>query len=208
MHVTVEPDAFLLLLPSPIQPYARSSYYQAQRIHLTSSSSSVILLDWFTAGRTRANDSDKVEEWDFERYSSLNEVVLDANVIMREKTVLENQSPKSEVNGRSRTIQPDMLADRMNPYQTYATILIYGPHFRSLLDALSALSQDPNQRQFQTQQPNGVLLWSFSLVEKERGGVLRLAGMETEVLAEFIRGVLERGKVDESVGRAMWERIW
>lgn len=259
-HIRVGEDAFLLLLPNAVQPYASSSYHQAQRVSLTGKGSSVILLDWFTAGRSlsvqKTTASGVVgcgrtkEEWEFERYSSLNEVVLDGEVIMRERMVLENDQVDNAIPGSAPTStsasassastsssspvsteaipSKPTLADRMRPYQTYATILIYGPHFHALLAALQDLSQDPNMTQFQAQKPNGTLLWSFSLVGKSKsqlagagrtsedkggglegqGGVLRVAGGETEVVAEFIRGVLERGDVERLVGKGLWERIW
>ena len=231
-HIRVNEDGFLLLLPNAVQPYAASSYHQAQRVSLEGKRSSVVLLDWFTAGRslsvqktnTPAMTSGIVatgrtkEEWEFDRYSSLNEVVLDGEAIMRERTVLANDP------GRSSTTTTPTLADRMRPYQTYATMLIYGPHFDTLLRALNDLAQDPSQTQFQAQRPNGTLLWSFSLVgrastsrdqqhqhqghQQRQGGVLRVAGAETEVVGEFIRGVLERGDVEKLVGKGLWERIW
>jgi urease accessory protein len=225
-HIRVGADGFLLLLPNAVQPYASSSYHQAQRVSLEGNGSSAVLLDWFTAGRslsiTKASTNGIVgcgktkEEWEFERYSSLNEVVLDGEVIMRERTVLENETIATTSTTRMASIPTPTLADRMRPYQTYATMLIYGPHFHSLLKALEALSQDSSQTQFQAQRPNGILLWSFSLVGKpaskngdgQRGGVLRVAGAETEVVGEFIRGVLERGDVESLVGRGLWERIW
>jgi urease accessory protein len=141
---------------------------------------------------------------------------------MRERTVLDNGNGNETVPSTATTtadkgtIPIPTLADRMRPYQTYATMLIYGPHFQTLLKALQTLSQDPSQTQFQAQRPNGTLLWSFSLVGKsasrsgdaQQGGVLRVAGAETEVVGEFIRGVLERGDVERLVGKGLWERIW
>ncbi|KAG7528233.1 hypothetical protein FFLO_06322 [Filobasidium floriforme] len=231
-HIRVEQDGYLLLLPNAVQPYASSSYHQAQRVTLQGHGSSVVLLDWFTSGRSLSVSKTSTrgivgcgktkEEWEFERYSSLNEVVLDGEVIMRERTVLDNDNgdetiPSTETPTAAKgTIPIPTLADRMRPYQTYATMLIYGPHFQTLLKALQTLSQDPSQTQFQAQRPNGTLLWSFSLVGKsasrsgdaQQGGVLRVAGVETEVVGEFIRGVLERGGVERLVGKGLWERIW
>ena len=212
-HITVQPHAFLLLLPCAVQPYASSSYHQAQRVHLVDSTASVILLDWFTAGRS--SRAEKSEEWEFERYSSLNEVVLGDKVIMRERTVLENPTHSKTTStppfssGSHKTAQPtSSLAARMHPYKTYATLLISGPHFHPLLQTLQSLSQHPSQTIFQSSQPNPLLIYSYSPLEKGQVGVLRVAGGETEVVGEFIRGVLERGEVDGLVGKGLWERIW
>jgi urease accessory protein len=217
MHITVQPNAFLLLLPCAVQPYASSSYHQAQRVHLVDPTASVILLDWFTAGRS--SRAEKSEEWEFERYSSLNEVVLGDKVIMRERTVLENPADmKATVSSTGPSTTPPgslssaqsstSLAARMHPYKTYATLLISGPHFHPLLQTLQSLSQHPSQTIFQSSQPNPLLIYSYSPLEKGRAGVLRVAGGETEVVGEFIRGVLERGEVDGLVGKGLWERIW
>lgn len=211
-HITVQPNAFLLLLPCAVQPYASSSYHQAQRVHLVDRTASVILLDWFTSGRS-GRTGDKSEEWDFERYSSLNEVVLGGKVIMRERTVLENDNKKenhdlSDPPSPSSHASSPSLASRMHPYKTYATLLITGPYFLPLLRALQSLSTHPSQTAFQSPHPNPQLLYSYSPLEDGHAGILRVAGAGTEGVGEFVRGVLERGDVDGLVGKGLWERVW
>lgn len=130
------------------------------------------------------------------------------------------------------------LSDRMHPYKAYATVLISGPHMVTLLDTLEHLRGHESQVQWQSRGVQGQLVWSFSRhgkvlttssvdepdfhtvstsqlptdpasdTGKQLSGVLRVAALETELVGDFVRAVLEQAKIDELVGKAVWERIW
>lgn len=40
------------------------------------------------------------------------------------------------------------------------------------------------------------------------GGIVRVAGMETEAVKRWIEGVLVKGEVRDLVGDALWSRIF
>ncbi|KAJ9123601.1 hypothetical protein QFC24_003817 [Naganishia onofrii] len=86
--VHLEPGSLLLLLPDPIQPFKSSSYIQSQRFvfpapssspsdHTDTAPANALILDWYTSGRniTQSSTSKYQEEWEFDVYSSMNEIV-------------------------------------------------------------------------------------------------------------------------------------
>lgn len=70
MHVHIEDDAGLCLLPDPVQPFEDSVYAQTQ-IFKASPRASLCLLDWVTQGRTARG-----EDWSFVKWMGRNEVWL------------------------------------------------------------------------------------------------------------------------------------
>ncbi|KAJ3278735.1 hypothetical protein HDU76_009761, partial [Blyttiomyces sp. JEL0837] len=65
IHATISKNALLCLLPDPVTPFSDSSYQQRQLITLESGESSLVMVDWFTAGRVSRG-----EVWDFKEYES------------------------------------------------------------------------------------------------------------------------------------------
>lgn len=158
--------------------------------------------------------------------------------IMREKvTLCANDTPRVEhkindppqdespMNGSQSTV--NALQSRMRPYQIYATLLIHGPLLQDLITYLSARANSPKETQFQAAKPVSVI-WSFSKIPKTaqpgpgqgsvgsasgrdeawQGGILRVAGMETEGVKRWIEDALVMGNVKELVGDALWQRIF
>ncbi|EIW73703.1 hypothetical protein TREMEDRAFT_67508 [Tremella mesenterica DSM 1558] len=202
LHVTLQPKSFLLLMPDSVAPFRNSKYSQTQRFLLPAdNSASLLLLDWVSSGRGQhRGDTGEMEIWTMESYASTNEVYLGDRLVMRERMVLNNP-PES-----LKSFQGDGMSDvarRLAPYNVYATILILGPHFESLLTHLAKLVHAT--RQFQAQKPEKVL-WSFNLVESG-AGVLRVAGEEVEDVRGWLRTVLGDGGVKELVGDGLWGRI-
>jgi len=73
IHYTVRENATLVLLPAPVTCFARSRYAQVQRFDLMSSAtSSLVLLDWFTSGRLAFYNERVPEFWQFYLYNSRN----------------------------------------------------------------------------------------------------------------------------------------
>ncbi|GHJ83914.1 hypothetical protein NliqN6_0316 [Naganishia liquefaciens] len=222
--VELASGSLLLLLPDPIQPFKSSSYIQSQRFVLPAPTNggpfaSILVLDWYTSGRNAGLGSNSrfQEEWEFALYASTNEIIHAGTAVplMREKTTLR---PSSDDDAQAQDSMPSLRA-RMRPYQIYATLLIHGPLLAPLLAHLSARTDDPAETQFQTARPAG-LVWSFSSVERTAevalgvggkaapGGVVRVAGMETEAVKQWIEGVLVKGQVRDLVGDALWSRIF
>ena len=131
IHYTVRENATLVLLPAPVTCFARSRYAQVQRFDLMSSAtSSLVLLDWFTSGRLAVDHERVPEFWHFYLYHSRNEVSIDGHVIARDRQHLAQELPET----LSETTD---LARRCEPYTCFANVLLYGPECTALCAALT-----------------------------------------------------------------------
>lgn len=207
LHVALQPDSVLLLMPDSVSPFKDSRYNQLQRFVLPDcGTASAIILDWLNSGRGQQQGfvgaTDEVEVWSMARYASTNEVLIGDKTIMRERMVLDNsltEASQPHSNG-SRSYMSRHLA----PYNVYATVLIIGPRFKNLLDHLRLEAE--KIQQFQRHRPQ-TLTWAFSPVEDGRGGVLRIAAVEVEDVRAWMREHLSTGGVKELVGDGLWPRV-
>lgn len=173
MHVTVRDQGIILLLVDPVTCFREASYIQHQVFRL-SSTASLVVLDWITAGRISRG-----EDWDFSRYQSINEVYVDGRRHVRDALCLEAaQDAPSSLPHRT-------LRDRLAPYRCYATVFLFGP---LVVDLAQNLVADQAQiSQLQLKKPPD-FLWSISAVEG--GWVIRAAAVETETVREWLREAL------------------
>ncbi len=189
-RMLVRPGATLVLLPDAVTCFERSRYSQVQRIDMQCKhTSSLLLLDWYTPGRTLyADDAGGAssssspggtassptlnvgEMWGFDRYRSRNEIRAGGEVIVRDSLLLE-QDPRS-ASASNGAAAPgagggagglSLLAQRMRPYGCYATVYLVGPDFQLLIDQLAADFHQVQQRMLRRALP---LLWSFSIIEE------------------------------------------
>ncbi|KAF9518243.1 hypothetical protein BS47DRAFT_1325545 [Hydnum rufescens UP504] len=210
----IRPNALLLLLPDPVTCFESSSYSQTQTFYLESVSSSAVILDWFTSGRMARG-----EEWDFERYRSVNEVWIAGRRIARDVMLLEQSSgsrhsPTSQLDTPPYIPLPSRsLADRLRPYACYATLFLFGPQTEKIIVSLSCAYDALSQMQIAQPDP---LIWSISrLTLKEdsakdsedslheqggrgNGAIVRVAGMLTELVRNWLRASL--GELEDVVG--------
>ena len=203
LHVTLKPDCLLLVMPDSVSPFRDSRYSQIQRFVLPPcGTGSALILDWVNSGRGQQQGfngaSDTAEIWSMARYASTNEVMLGDKTIMRERMILDN----SLLPGKSSDLSS--IARHLAPYNVYATVLIIGPKFESLLEYLRVMVD--GVQQFQLQRPQK-LTWAFSPVEGGKGGVVRVAGVEVEDVKIWLRAVLGNGGVRELVGDGLWPRV-
>lgn len=167
MNVTVDSDALFCLLPDPATCFRAAEYEQAQTFRLQRGASAVVL-DALTAGRVSRG-----EEWDFARYSSVNEVWLDGRRLARDALLLQADDR-----------QP--LKTRLTPYACYATVLLVGPLLQPTITTMQAEYAKISQMR-RTAPPDFV--WSLSAIE--HGAVLvRAAAGETEAVRRWLRGML------------------
>ncbi|KAJ7357237.1 UreD urease accessory protein-domain-containing protein [Mycena albidolilacea] len=186
MDFAVASSGSLFLLPDPVTCFAKASYNQIQTFRLAPDAS-LAVLDWVTSGR-----KSRGEEWVFSRYYSVNEIVVDGRRVAKDVMLLENEDEKEN----TRT-----LASRLEPYGCYATLLLYGPQVQGVV---SALTEEYGRIQvFKTNERPG-LLWSFSGFG-DGGGVVRIAGKETEEVRRWIGNALR--PLEMVVGREIFQRI-
>lgn len=189
-HVAAE--SILLLLPEPVTCFRHATYQQSQKFYLAEGSASAIILDWITSGRMSMG-----EEWAFSRYHSVNEVFVQGRRVAKDVVLLDD----TELNGGvpSRT-----LSERMRPYVCYAMLFLYGPH---LLSIITKVMESYNRiRVFKTSVPDG-LIWSASPIDSRKLGiVIRVAGIETEIVKEWLKEALVGLEV--LIGRDAYKRIF
>lgn len=216
MVATIDPSASILLLPDPVTCFASSSYSQTQTFHLPAMSSiggsSAIILDWFTSGRM-ARD----EEWAFERYRSCNEIWIGGRRVARDVMLLEQHAhttftspppPSAEFESNEQrpplALPPRTLRSRLAPYACYATLFLVGPLAAPIITSLSAQFAAIQQMQIAT--PDR-LLWALSPLRVptetptaggNQGAVVRVMGMETELVREWLKAALRPLK--DSIG--------
>lgn len=176
----VGPDALLVLAPDPLVCYENAIYHQHQRLHVERGGS-VVLLDWFTAGRVAFG-----ERWVFSRYASRNEIIVAERTIANDAMLLDPEDGP--------------LADiaRMGRYDCMATIMLMGDRLGPECDALVGhVQQMPIDA-------DGELIVAAS--RTPWGAMFRAAGRTTSVVAEevkrrlsFLRGLL---------GATPWDRKW
>ena len=190
-HVTracVEPNALLVFAPDPVQPFADSSYVQRQDFRL-STDASLVLVDWFTAGRVA-----RQEQWQFRRLHTRNSVYLEKN----------NGSLKSDevVFIDSVLLRADdgtiCSQHRTGRYQCFATLLFLGPLVSPMAEAIAA------EIAGQPVVPQAPLLTTASWLRD--GVVLRVAGAEVEKVAHELHRHL--ALVQTLLGDDPWSRKW
>lgn len=163
MRVRIQQNASIILLPAPVACFKDASYSQHQTFELQDpTTSSLLLLDWFTSGR-----QSRGENWQFERYRSRNEVIIDGRTIINDVLLLECEA----------------FGKRMAHFTCYCNLFICGQALTSLSEHFRQLSQDETQYQ---QAATKDLIWSYSELEKDRAAVVRCAGIETEIIKDWL----------------------
>ena len=212
-HAKLGRGSLLVFAPDPIQPFAGSSYQQRQEFHL-GPGASLVLLDWFSSGRTSRG-----ERWAFNRFQSRSAVYLRGS--RREET--PNNAECGTRNAELRSEFPDvdcygqgselafldslrLTADdgsllaphRTGRFNCFATLLLIGPGVSSLAtNVLTEIKQLPVQRQVS-------LLCSASPVRD--GAVIRVAGESVEAVGRELHRHL--APLSALLGDDPWARKW
>ncbi|KAI0788625.1 UreD-domain-containing protein [Abortiporus biennis] len=169
--VEVSSHGALFLLPDPVTCFRAAKYSQRQVLKLDSTAS-VVLLDWITSGRKSLG-----EYWSFSRYSSLNEIWINGKRVARDMLLLEERN--ETVSGT----HLETLGGSLAPYSCYATVLLYGPILEHTLHTLAARY---NTITVFKKASRPKIIWSFSSLCDERGGILRVAGEEAEDVRHWL----------------------
>jgi urease accessory protein len=209
MVVHLKPNAALVYLPDPVQPFAHTAFAQSQTYHLTEEQGSLCVCDWVTGGR-----SARGENWDIYEYKSRNEVwTTDSagkkRLLLRDNLILDKH-------GRTGMA----LSSRMDGYSVFGTLIIRGTLFQSLskffFDEFEALPRIGGRNWGDAAQPELTakeqwrlhrhqrekedgLIWSAATV---RGFVLvKFASREVEGSRNWLRDMIkEEGSVLHGFG--------
>jgi urease accessory protein len=146
----VKDNSLLVFAPEPVQAFAESHYSQRQEFHL-SPNAGLVLLDWFSAGRTARG-----ERWAFKHLASRNDIFIDDERALVDSILLSSNE----------------LAAQMGRFNCLATLLLIGPPLQT---ASAALLQQIAARPVEKR---AALVCSASPARD--GTLLRVAGEEVE----------------------------
>jgi urease accessory protein len=176
----VGPRATLVVLPDPTLAFAGSSFDQAQRYTLDGDAT-IVVLDWLASGRQASG-----ERWAFDRYGSRIWIERDGQPVFVDHLRL------SRADGR--------VADRLRRHNSIATAVAIGPGVLSWIgDVVSAVAS-------QAADADATVVASASLLPREQGVVLRLAGADLERIGSMVRELLR--PIERTLGADPWTRRW
>ncbi|GAA99081.1 uncharacterized protein L969DRAFT_103133 [Mixia osmundae IAM 14324] len=170
MTVMVEPGGLFVLMPSTLTLFERSSYAQVQQIKLSqiggepSSSASLVLLDWYTSGR-----SARGENWAFDQLCMENIITL-VGQDKHERLVAQDRLHLS--------IETPDMKSYLGCYQCFATLFLAGPLVEAVLNSFE--KEWDEERQWRCARPQR-LVWSFSWLESDK-----LSASQTRLAASRI----------------------
>lgn len=196
MHVELASHAFIVLLPAPVSCWTRASYAQTQRFDLPADrTASVVLLDWLSSGREARG-----ERWAFARCRTENVVRIGGKAIARDVLLLEDDGADPDV--------PSYRA-AVEPYACYATLILHGPRVRALIDGIAAdwrAARTVRQASRGAQRALDDVLWSYCSLDDDRGGIVRCAGRDTELVRAWLRERLR--PLEAMLGRDLYRNAW
>ncbi|CEG70851.1 Putative Urease accessory protein UreD [Rhizopus microsporus] len=179
IHSQVEPQATLLVLPDPVTCFRDASFQSKQVFHLADSSQ-LVLLDWFTCGRLTRG-----EVWSFRHYSSRIDVHVDQKIVIKDAMVLEDEEYMKKKEKET------AYAERLHPYLCFATLIIISSGQGALSECVSGLQKKSEAMRLLPLSLNSEkerqVLWSMSPIMKNRGVLVRMAGMTTELVRDFVK---------------------
>ncbi|KAI8991080.1 UreD urease accessory protein-domain-containing protein [Mycotypha africana] len=227
IHYTVEPHASLFVIPDPVTCFRHSSFQSRQEIHLADDSSELILLDWFTSGRITRGES-----WSFRHYSSRIHVHLGSRLVIKDAMVLEDEAYMKELQEQQQPQQHSdetAYASRLNPYLCFATLIMIASqqqqqqqqqqddvseeqkNSKALMDAVGSIQKKSEEMRLL---PNSLksaqdreVLWSVSPVLKGRGVLVRIAGIHSEKVKDFVKQECLGKGLEQIVGDGMFKKI-
>lgn len=161
----VGPKSTLLLLPCPVSPFKNSMFQQVQSIHLEEPSSSLVLLDWFTAGRPGHGD-----RWAF--YSYLSDISIHANGRLLLRDFME--------------VVPHRVP-YLGPYGCFATLIVWG---EQVMPTITYLRETGAERTLQTHRTPPSRIWSVCDTRDGAGVVVRCSALSTEEVTEWLHEIL------------------
>jgi urease accessory protein len=188
--------SLLVFAPDAVQAFAGSGYTQRQDFHLAQDAS-LVLLDWFSSGR-----SARGERWAFDRFQSRNAIYLRGrpNQVPSERAERPSADELAFLDSVRLCSDDGSLteAHRTGHFNCFATLLFVGPAVGSVAaGVLAGIAQMPVRRQ-------SSILCSASPVRD--GAVLRLAGESVEAVGHELHRQL--ACLRELLGDDPWARKW
>lgn len=199
IHSIVAPNATLLAIPDPVTCFRDSSFQSKQLFELQAESSQLVLLDWFTSGRLTRG-----ENWSFRHYSSRIDIKLGSRFVIKDAMVLDDE-PYMRTSD-----EETAYASRLKPYTCFATLVIIADK-TALYDSVVRLQKKTEEMRLMPlslkSKEDREVLWSVSPIVKGRGVLVRVAGMTTEKVRDFVKYECLGKGLESIVGEGMFSKI-
>ena len=148
IHCTVEPGSTLFFLPDPTVPYYQTSF-EEQRVYNCKysesesglSMGSIIAVDWYGSGRRQSTGLEN-ERWAFDYLSTraeLNVINQQVEHDRAEPILIESMTLDNTCKGKYYTLSAAAIS-MGKCYDSYATILLHGPHSFQVASRAAAFS--------------------------------------------------------------------
>ncbi len=182
VQAEVEGDGVLLAWPDPVACFADADYRQRQ-VFALSGDASLAWMECVTCGRLAFG-----ERWEFARYDSRTEVVVDGRTVVIDALCLDRE--EAAIDSSMRT----------GEFNAYATVGLVGSKLR---EAGEAIAQAVEQESLPRADDDVV-----SAVSRLEGGVmvLRAAGRTTQGVLGYVQHVVR--PMVEGLGVCPWDRKW
>jgi urease accessory protein len=198
IHAVVESGGLLVLAPEPVQAFGGAQYSQVQEFRLASDSS-LVLVDWFTAGRAACG-----ERWAFSQFASRNTVWRNAQVEPEQQGTAGELSEGEGASSREFLDAVRLEGDkvrlanqhRLGRFDCFALVVLLGPLVR---DVATRLREEITARPVER---TAALLTCASALRE--GAVLRVAGEAVEMVSAELRRYL--GLLEPLLGDDPWTR--
>ena len=210
MTTTLEEGAALVLLPEPVQPFKGSSYKQYQAFHIHPQQSSMVFLDWVSAGRAARGEC-----WEFFQWRGRNEIwslpgetstgqTIPQRLLLRDNIILDGMTDLEQ-----------SYRNEMDDLGVFGTLIIRGPLFQTLgqffleefkrlprirgKPSVVAAAAAPCSSTSLSSSPSR-LIWTAASI---RGFVMiKIGAKEVDEAKQWLRGMLERdGTVEREFGK-------
>jgi urease accessory protein len=204
-HMTcarVEAEGLLVFTPTPVQPFADSSYAQRQEFRL-GVGAGLVLLDWFTSGRPACG-----ERWKFAHLSTRNEIWQDLSPVYAAAAPSAAKTDQ-ELPAANECVFLDSCcldasegslgsAHRTGRFNCFATLVLVGAPLQQSADRLL-----DEVRRVAVERRSSFLLSASPL---KSGVVLRIAGEEVGAVDRYLRKHLT--PLAGLLGEDPWSRRW
>ncbi|CAO3610883.1 unnamed protein product [Cunninghamella blakesleeana] len=213
IKATISPGGILINMPDPVTSFKDSSFTSKQSIYLQDDTSQLVLLDWFTSGRMSRG-----EQWQFKYYASRIDVYINNRLKIKDHMVLEDdplqqrENKKDELfDNNDESERETTYASKLKPYVCFATLIIIASNdsSSSLYQSIKAIikkSEDIRMSPHLMKKDKD-LLWSVSPCINNRGVLVRIAGMTTEMVRDFIKIECLGQGLKDIVGDGMFGKI-
>jgi urease accessory protein len=171
INASIATGALLAILPEPVVCFQDAVYKQRQVFDLAKNSS-ILFLDWLTAGRYSVG-----EIWKFNSFLSEAVFKYDNAVILHDAWLLENDKVQ-------------MVKERMGDYRCIANVVMIGPKLDRAVELVTKEHQKRVLRANKSRMDD--VIWSVTALDLDCPGiVIRAASIHTLFMREFLKSIFK-----------------